>query len=368
VRIGIRLAKNIARTGLVFFSALGVIPAPASADATPPRAGLDSLGSEAAVRGVQSIAGWALDPESGIKSIRIYVDGANVNYVTYPTARKDGNPGFRVLWNTRFWANGRHTIKVRVVNRENLASEVERAVTVANGLPSPDDPRPPLPLTGTWTSLLAAPRPDEPILGITVDPQNRLTLWTILLGRQVLFASAQGTVKPDGSFDLLSTENPVRVTGRIAEDRQSVQVTVTPPNLAPFSATGRGWPGSDSLSRRWAGTYTGMAAGPAGDRLRVELSIDPSGRATCQAQVGWLRQSSLCSVTPDGRLLVPGLTGDIQIGWLGEVNGAARLQYRFWHPEYPDLFEVPLLPFQPAPTPPVRPVDAPIRLSTKEAE
>jgi hypothetical protein len=358
----------VAVGALVLFRLGGAIPVLAWADATPPHAGLDSPGPDGAVGGVQTIAGWALDPESGVKSIRVWVNGVSVNYVSFPMVRRDGRPGFRLLWNTRLWPNGRHAIKVRIVNGQNLSSDLERAVSVANGVPAPEGPRPPLPFAGTWSSwLVGPPRPNDPLLGLTVDPQNRLTLWTISRGQRTQFFSAQGTLKPDGSFDLLSTEGAGRVTGRIEEDRQGVQVTVTPPDLVSFTAAGRGWPAYESLSRRWAGTYTGTAAVAGGDQFRVALSIDPAGRATCQAQVGWLRQSSICSVTPDGRLLVPGGSGDLQIGWLGEASGAMRLQYRFWHPDYPDLFEVPLQPFQPAAAPPTMPANPPASVSPKAA-
>jgi hypothetical protein len=367
VRIGIRAAKNVGRGALVCFWVFAVIPALASVDTTHPLAFLDSPESDAAVRGVQLIQGWALDPESGIKSVRIWVDGASMNFVSFPMIRKDGNPGFMLLWNTRFWPNGRHTIKVRIVNGGNLPSELERTVSVANGVTVPAEPRPPLPFAGTWSSLVtAALRPDDPLLGITVDPRNRLTLWAISRGRQSVFSSAQGVLNSDGSFNLLSTEGTVRVTGRIADDRQSVQVTVAPPGLVPFSATGRGWPGSNSLSRHWAGTFTGAAMVGNGQQIRVELSIDSSGNATCQAQLGRLRQSSISSVTPDGRLLVPGWGGNIQIGWLGEVYGRLMLRYRFWHPDYPDLFEVPLQPFQPSSTLPAPPPSPPTAVLNSE--
>lgn len=367
MRIGIRLAGSIARGALLLLGVIAIAPALAFADATPPRAGLDSPGSEAALRGVQSIAGWALDSESGIRSVRVWVNGVGVNYVSYPMVRKDGKPGFRLLWNTRFWPNGRHTIKIRVVNGVNLAADLEQTVRVANGVAPPEEPRPPLPFAGTWSSPgTAAPRPGDPHLGITVDAQNRLTLWTISPGPQSVYVSGQGVLRSDGSFDLMATEGPVRVTGRIADDRQSVQVTATPPGLVPFTVAGRGWPAYNPLSRRWAGTFTGALTAANGLQMRVDLSIDPSGNATCQAQAGWLRQSSICRVTPAGQLLLPGAggRGDFPIGWLEEVNGAIRLWYGFWHPEQPYLFAVPLQPF-PTAAPTAVPVDPPIRLLPK---
>jgi hypothetical protein len=105
------------------------------------------------------------------------------------------------------------------------------------------------------------------------------------------------------------------------------------------------------LSRRWAGTFTGAVPSSNGHQICVDLSIDPSGNATCQTQFGALQQSSLFCVTPDGRILPPGGSPDRPIGWLGEVNGRKYLAHQFGHPAYPFLFVVGLDPFQPAAAP-----------------
>jgi hypothetical protein len=160
-----------------------------------------------------------------------------------------------------------------------------------------------------------------------------------------MICSGQGVLNSDGTFDLLSREGAVRLAGRIAGDRESVQVTVTPPGLAPFTVTGGEWPEYNPLSRRWAGTFTGTVPTSNGQPIHVDLSIDPSGNATCQARIGALQQSSLFCVTPDGRLLLPGGSPDRPIGWLGELNGAKYLAYQFGHPDYPGLFVVGLEPF-----------------------
>jgi hypothetical protein len=359
VRIRTMPAQSIALGALVLCGVLAAMPAFASGDATPPWTFLTSPGPGVTIAGEQAISGWAMDLESGIKWVRISVDGAPVSTVYLPPGRKLG-AAISLQWDTRSWPNGRHTIKVRVVNGADLFSDIERALTVANTVADYEDSRSPLSFAGTWSSpASAAPRPDDPLVGVTVDAENRLTLWAISRGRQGVFCSAQGVLNPDGSFDLLSREGSVRVTGQIAGDRQSVQATVTPPGLAPFSVTGREWPDFNPLSRRWAGTFTGAAPTANGQVIHVELSIDPSGNATCQTRVGSLQQSSICCVTPDGRVLLPGGSPDFPIGSLTEVNGTKILRYRFWHPDYPDLFQVPLQPFQPSSPPPVPPPGSP---------
>lgn len=346
-----RLGLKIALSGLLFSQLLAVTPAVATGDTTPPCAFFVTPGPDATAGDLQPIVSWALDAESGIKSVRIFVDGALIHTLAFPAGRKDWTPSF-LLWDTRSWPNGRHTIRTQVVNGADLPVDLERSVTVANAAPDPVDPRPGRPLAGTWSSQSASdPRPDDPLVGMTVDPQNRLTLWAISRGRQGVFCSGQGVLNPDGSFDLLSREGAVRLAGTIAGDRESVQVTVTPPGLAPFTVTGGEWPDYNPLSRRWAGTFTGAAPTSNGQQIHVDLSIDPSGNATCQARIGALQQSSLFCVTPGGRILLPGGSPDRPIGWLGEVNGTKYLAYRFWHPDYPGLFVVGLEPFQPAAAP-----------------
>jgi hypothetical protein len=354
VKFSTRSGLKIAFGAVLLFRVSGVTPALASVDTTPPWAFLVSPGPDAAVSEEQAIVGWAFDAESGIKSARVFVDGAAINTVAFPAGQKGWTPFF-VLWETRAWGNGRHTIQLRIVNGADLSSDLERPICVANKTP---DPVIPLTFAGTWSSQpSAAPRPDDPLLGMTVDPQNRLTLWAISRGRQGVFCSAQGVLNPDGSFDLLSREGSIRMTGQIAGDHQSVRATVTPPGLAPFSVTGGEWPDFNPLSRRWAGTFTGSAPAGNGQQIHMDLSIDPSGNATCQARVGSLQQSSTFCVTPDGRILLPGSAPDFPVGWLGELNGTIILAYRFWHPLYPYQFVVPLQPFQPAATPPAPPAD-----------
>lgn len=369
MRIGTTPAKQIALGALVLFKVLGVMTALAAVDTTPPQAFLDSPGADAAVRGVQSIAGWAMDSESGIQAVRVWVDDTSMNFVSFPLIRKDGNPGFRLLWDTRSWPDGRHTIKIRIVNGGDLSADLERTVRVANGATLPEDHPTPLSYAGTWSSqAVAAPRVDGPLVAMTVDPQHRVTLWAISRDPPTVFISAQGMLKPDGSFDLLSTDDPCHIRGQVADDRESVLVTVAPPGLAPFTVTGRRWAQSNPLLPHWAGTFAGTATAASGHPIRVELSIDASGNATSHARLGELRQSSICSVTPDGRLLVRSGGDDVQVGWLEEVSGTMLLRYCFWHPDYPDVFEVPLEPFQPASAAPALPAAPPPSLSPKPAD
>ena len=195
---------------------------------------------------------------------------------------------------------------------------------------------------GTWSAI----PPTDHAVSLTVDPQNKFTVWAVSKDRQTVARAAQGQLNPDGSFDVFSADNLVHFTGQVAADRQSAKITAARQGFVTFSVTAPRATDVDALPNTLVGTFNGSGVAANGDRLQVRLSIDPGGNSTFEGEVvqpnstTGLLQFNHFSVTSDGRL---------DAGILQVQNNKLVLTYNYQDQarSYQNTFQVPLQPFPP---------------------
>jgi uncharacterized repeat protein (TIGR01451 family) len=193
---------------------------------------------------------------------------------------------------------------------------------------------------GTYQLIQNATNPSA----ITVDRQNKFTVISVPGDRQTPGRGGQGTLNPDGSFDVTTVDGQVRFTGRVDANSQTATITVQRANLAPYTVTLPRAPDVNPLSEPLVGTFQGYATNPTGDRLSVLLSIDPQGNATfagrvIQPFIGARGRAGAYQVTPDGRLTSGGQTD----GTIQAAGGALTLSYTFNDGSYQASFQAPLI-------------------------
>lgn len=218
---------------------------------------------------------------------------------------------------------------------------VSNTVTTSVGLAS---------FGGTYKLILSNPadptsRVENPS-SITIDPQNQFTISSIPGDQQTPNLGAQGSLNPDGSFDVTTASGQVRFTGRIDPASQTATVTVQRGGLASYTVVLPRAPDFNRLPDALVGTFEGFATNPAGDQLRVRLSIDPVGNSTFVGDLIQLFPLNLrwaagsYQVTPDGRL---GFGGQID-GTLQATGNSLVLIYNFIGDRgYQYVFPVPLV-------------------------
>jgi hypothetical protein len=203
-------------------------------------------------------------------------------------------------------------------------------------------------LAGTW---LAVPASGNAV-SLTVDPQNRFTVWAVSANRQTVAHAAQGKLNPDGSFDVFSPDQQVvHFTGQIAADGKSATITAARAGFGMFSVTAPRVPDVGPLPNTLVGTFNGAGVAANGDQLQVRLSIDSGGNSTFEGDAiransnGALGQFGHFYVTSDGRLTDPGTNGEA--GILQVQNGMLVLTYNYGAGSYHNRFQVPLQPLAP---------------------
>jgi hypothetical protein len=223
-----------------------------------------------------------------------------------------------------------------------LATSNSFAVTPSSPGPTPPPTPTPSSFPGTWS----AQPPTDHAVALTVDNENRFTVWAVSRDRQTVARSAQGALKADGSFEVTSADGVVRFTGQIAADRQSAAITATRPDFLSFTVTAPRLPDVGLLPSTLVGTFHGSATAANSDRLDLEMSIDPGGNCTSRAamiQAGFslLRQQfGTLYVTADGRLTDP--DGNREVGLLQVSGNSLMLTYTFLQSGYENTFQGPL--------------------------
>ncbi len=195
---------------------------------------------------------------------------------------------------------------------------------------------------GTFKLIVNAASPTS----LTVDPRNHFTVTTIPSGGRTPSVGAQGTLNSDGSFDVTTGDGQARFTGRVDPASASAAVTVQRSNGSTYSLVLPRAPDFNPLPPALVGTFRGFATNPAGDWLRVRMSIDPLGNATFEGDLiqffpGQLRwRSGAYQVTPDGQLGFGGqVDGQLQV----TGNNSLLLVYTFDGGDgYRYTFQVPL--------------------------
>jgi uncharacterized repeat protein (TIGR01451 family) len=182
---------------------------------------------------------------------------------------------------------------------------------------------------GTW---FAVP-PTDHAVSLTVDSQNRFTVWAVSKDRTTVARSAQGHINNDGSFAAASTDSLVQFTGQISADKQSAMITAQRTGFVSFSVTAPRAPDVGPLPDNLVGTWNGFGQAANGDRLQVAISIDPGGNSTFQATMvpagaGITRlQFAHFYITPDGRITDPNTNQ--QVGTLQVQGNQVVLNYNF---------------------------------------
>jgi hypothetical protein len=202
---------------------------------------------------------------------------------------------------------------------------------------------------GTWSAVPASVN----AAALTVDPQNRFTVWGVSADRVSLARSAQGQLNPDGSFDAFSSDQLAHFTGQVAADRQSATITADRTGVVSFTVTASRALDVGPLPNTLVGTFSGFGVAANGDRLHVLFSIDPGGNSSFEGDVvrsgsiGALFQFGNFYVTSDGQLNDPG-TPPHQVGTLQVQNNNLVLNYSFvTQSGYQNNFRVSLQPFMP---------------------
>ncbi len=112
-----------------------------SSDIFPPFGSVDAPVPNSQLSGAITVTGWAFD-DAGVSKVEVLVDGAIAGSATYGTARPDvatvwphapTNCGYQFSLNTSGYANGPHTIAVRVTDASgNTAALPDVAVSILN--------------------------------------------------------------------------------------------------------------------------------------------------------------------------------------------------------------------------------------------
>jgi uncharacterized repeat protein (TIGR01451 family) len=270
------------------------------------------------------------------------LDGNTVRWNLPPaTPGNGGSVGFRVRVNDGVPAGTVINNRAQIVG-PTVPQPVESNVattTIAGGQPGPS-------FAGTW---FAKP-PTDHAAALTVDRQNRFTVWAVSRDQVLITHSAQGHLNPDGSFDVVSPDGRVHFTGQVAQNGQSAQITAERANVGSFTVTAPRAPDVGPLPDLLTGTWNGVGQASNGDRLEVHLSIDPQGNSTfygavTQAGGTIRRQFANFYITPDGRITDP--NGNRQVGTLQQQGNQLVLTYSFQHagpPAYQRDFQVVLQP------------------------
>jgi hypothetical protein len=281
-------------------------------------------------------------------------NGAQVNGNTVSFSLGDVGPG----------GSGSISFQVQIGNNVSPGTQI----TNQGQLNSPDlsQPVPSNPVTttvvaavtsfaGTWFAFSQT----DPSVSLTVDPQNRFTVWAFTPDGQTVTRAAQGHVKADGSFDVFSSDQLVHFTGQIAADRQSAAITAARSGFVPFTVTAPRLQDVDPtpLPNYLVGTFNGTGAANDGSSLTVRMSIDPGGNATFEDEAVPVNTVTrrlqfahfYVTLAPDGRgrVLDPNGNQPIQVGTLQVQNNVLVLTYNFSQggsSPYQNQFQVQLQP------------------------
>lgn len=112
----------------------------------PAQAWLDTPLANATLNGTVPIAGWAFNEDIGVANVHLVMDGARVLQLEYGGNRPDvvqamqvmtdpqaPDLGFNGLFDTRELPNGRHRLKLEIINNQGMTVFYgERTVTIAN--------------------------------------------------------------------------------------------------------------------------------------------------------------------------------------------------------------------------------------------
>jgi hypothetical protein len=156
---------------------------------------------------------------------------------------------------------------------------------------------------------------------------------------------AQGSLNPDGGFDVTAPGGQVRFTGRTDPVGRIATVTVQRTGFAAYTVSLPQTPDFNAAAGTLAGTYSGLAVNAAGDAIRPRLTVDAGGNATFEADVIQLFptrtrcHAGAYQVTANGQLTFAGrVDGQLQ------ANGNTLvLMYAYVDPDgYQSTFQIPL--------------------------
>lgn len=185
---------------------------------------------------------------------------------------------------------------------------------------------------------------------MTVDTQNNFTIITVARDRLTPGLGAQGSLRPDGSFDVTDPSGRVRFIGRVDPNAQTATATVQRAIGPAYSVLLPRAPEFSQVPAEFVGTFVGFATNPQGDRLTVLLTIDPGGNSTFQADLIQLfptlirHRSGSYQITPNGLVGFGGRTdGQLQAAGTGaEGRQGLVLIYNYIAAGYQSLFQIPL--------------------------
>jgi uncharacterized repeat protein (TIGR01451 family) len=285
----------------------------------------------------QGTAFHAADP-----GVQFTGDTVQLNVGTLP-AGASGSFSFQVRLNNDLPAGTQVNNQGRISSPQLAQPVPSNTVTTTVGQGTPTT------FAGTW---FLVPSNDD-AASLTVDPQNKLTVWAVSQDRTSVARWAQGTLQANGSFDLLSEDRTIQIRGQIAADHQSVVITALRAGRIVFPVTAPrapDVPNQDPLPARLVGTWNGAGQAGNGDRLRVFLSVDPGGNSTFTGElvpVGAAARLRFAHffVTPDGRLTDP--QTNQEVGVMQVQGNQLVLTYNFQTagpPPYQNTFQVVLQP------------------------
>jgi uncharacterized repeat protein (TIGR01451 family) len=194
--------------------------------------------------------------------------------------------------------------------------------------------------TGTYR-LLEGLNPTS----MTVDPQNKFTVITVARDGLTPGLGAQGSLRPDGSFDVTDTSGRIRFFGQVSPSSGQAGVTIQRFGPPSYSVILPKAPDVNPLPATFVGTFAGTGTNTRGDRLSVQMTVDPGGNSTFQADLIQLfptlirHRSGSYQVSPNGALSFGGRTD----GVLQPAGNSLVLVYNYITTGYQSTFQIPLV-------------------------
>jgi uncharacterized repeat protein (TIGR01451 family) len=179
---------------------------------------------------------------------------------------------------------------------------------------------------------------------MTVDSQNKFTIITVARDRLTPGLGAQGSLRPDGSFDVTDASGRVRFVGRVDPATRTATATVQRAVGASYSLVLPRAPDFSQVPESFVGTFVGFATNPQGDRLTILLTIDLGGNSTFQADLIQTfptlirHRSGSYQISPNGLVGFGGRTD----GQLQAAGNSLVLIYNYTAAGYQSLFQIPL--------------------------
>jgi uncharacterized repeat protein (TIGR01451 family) len=202
---------------------------------------------------------------------------------------------------------------------------------------------------GTFKLIQDPANPASPVpnpTSLTVDAAEHFTIITVPSDQPAPSClDAQGSLNPDGGFDVTAPGGQVRFTGRIDPVGRTATLTVQRTGFAAYIVSLPQTPDFNAAAGTLAGTYSGLAVNAASDAIRPHLTIDAGGNATFEADVIQLFptrtrcHAGAYQVTANGQLTFGGRVD----GQLQASGNTLVLTYAYVDPDgYQSTFQIPL--------------------------